>query len=135
MHDRVSAQTKRAEGVPGRVDELDALYRLTDRLFRATSVVEVYDAALDAILATLGRNRAAILLFDQDGVMRFAAWRGLSEAYRRAVEGHSPWKADDREPQPIFVGDVEDAPEIASVKTAVRREGIRALAFIPLIVD
>jgi hypothetical protein len=32
------------------------------------------------------------MLFDDDaGVMRFAAWRGLSDAYRRAVEGHSAW--------------------------------------------
>jgi hypothetical protein len=34
-------------------------------------------------------SRASILLFDPDGVMRFKASRGLSEAYRAAVEGHA----------------------------------------------
>ena len=29
-------------------------------------------------------QRASILLFDESGVMRFVAWRGLSDAYRRA---------------------------------------------------
>ena len=84
-----------------------ALFRLTDRLYRARSSDDVYDAALDTIIETLGCRRAAVLRFDETGVMRFVAWRGLSEAYREALTGHSPWKAGDVEPQPIFVADVD----------------------------
>src|SRR5690242_6298555 len=72
-----------------RVHELAALYRLTDRLYRAASLNDIYEAALDAILSALGCSRASILLFDEAGVMRFVASRGLSEGYRAAVEGHS----------------------------------------------
>jgi GAF domain-containing protein len=67
-----------------------ALYDFTDRLFRAGSAEDVYEAALDAITRALGCERASILLFDDAGVMKFVAWRGLSDRYRRAVEGLIP---------------------------------------------
>ncbi len=43
---------------------------------------DIYDAALDAIVAALHCSRASILRCDTDGMMRFAAWRGLSDRYR-----------------------------------------------------
>src|SRR4051794_3812999 len=101
MHDRASVRATAGEALPSRVDELSALYRLTDRLYRAHAAPEVYEAALGAILAALGCSRASILLFDAEGVMRFVASRGLSETYRNAVEGHSPWRPGDKDPQPI----------------------------------
>jgi PAS domain S-box-containing protein len=118
-----------------RVDELSALYRLTDRLYRARSAEDVYSAALDAIVGTLGCERASILLFDDDGVMNFVAWRGLSEHYRTTLRGHSPWKPGDRDPDPIFVSDIGDTTESAAVKATIVAEGIRALGFIPLVAD
>ena len=73
-----------------------ALYTFTDRLFRAESDNEIYEAGLDAILRILRCDRASILLFDNSNVMRFVAWRALSDEYRKAVDGHSPWKPEDR---------------------------------------
>ena len=52
---------------------------LTHAMSKSRSVQEIYGAALDALHAGLGVERAAILLFDPDGVMRFKAFRGLSE--------------------------------------------------------
>ena len=75
-----------------------ALYELTDRLFRASSRADIYEAGLDAILNGLHCGRASILLFDNAGVMKFVASRGISEGYRRAVEGHSPWKPGKERP-------------------------------------
>ena len=72
-----------------------ALYTFTDRLFRAETHHEIYEAALDAIVGILGCDRASILLLDAAGTMRFVAWRALSDEYRRAVDGHSPWKPGD----------------------------------------
>ena len=118
-----------------RVDELTALYRLTDRLYRAKGTEDVYAAALDAIIGTLGCERASILLFDGRGVMDFVAWRGLSEHYRTSLRGHSPWKVGDRDPSPIFVSDIEAADESDAVKATIAAEGIRALGFIPLMAD
>src|SRR5215510_9903595 len=80
-----------------------ALYQLADHLHRARSLDDVYTAALDAILGSLRCDRAAISLLDDAGVMRCVGWRGLSEGYRKDVEGHSPWKPDKRYLEPICV--------------------------------
>src|SRR5436190_9320457 len=57
-------ERKRAEEAQAkRVDEQTALYEFTDRLFRAGSVVDIYEAALDSIVRALGCERASILLF------------------------------------------------------------------------
>ena len=53
---------------------------------------------------------ATILFFDDTGVMKFVAWRGLSDdGYRRAVEGHSPWTRDVGNPEPITIDDIDAA--------------------------
>jgi PAS domain-containing protein len=59
---------KRAEEIIARYrDEQAALYTFTDRLFRASSLTDVCDAALDAIRRGLGCERASVLLFDERG--------------------------------------------------------------------
>src|SRR5262245_25672582 len=110
-----------------------ALYQLADHLHRARSLDDVYNAALDAILGALRCDRASILLFDDAGVTRFVGWRGLSEGYRKAVEGHSPWKSDEKFPEPVCLNDVDVAEIDDSLKAVVKGEGIGALAFIPLV--
>jgi PAS domain S-box-containing protein len=110
-----------------------ALYQFVDQLHHARSLDDVYNAALDAILSALQCDRASILLFDDTGVMRFVGSRGLSDVYRKAVEGHSPWKPDERNPKPVVVNDVGAAEIDASLKAVVEGEGIGALAFIPLV--
>lgn len=115
-----------------RAKEQATLYRFTDRLYRAGSLADVYEAALDAILSALRCDRASILLFDDAGVMRFIASRGLSAAYQKAVDGHAPWRPGDRHPEPIFVDDIDAADEPDALKAIVKAEGIRALGFVPL---
>jgi PAS domain S-box-containing protein len=115
-----------------RASELAVLYELTDRLHRAHSIEEIHAAALDAIAVGLHCARCAILLMDEAGVMRFVAARGLSQGYRNAVEGHSPWGPGDPNPMPVLVGDTELVGESEAIKAAIRREGIRALAFYPI---
>ncbi|MCZ8548323.1 PAS domain S-box protein [Mesorhizobium qingshengii] len=117
------------------MDELSALYVLTDRLYRAKSNQEAFEAGLDAIRDGLGCRRASLLLFDGAGVMRFVASRGLSEGYRKAIEGHSPWVVGERNPDPIFVSHIAETNEPARVKDMVASEGIVGLAFIPLTVQ
>jgi PAS domain S-box-containing protein len=112
--------------------DLRALYALTDRLYRAASLDDVYEAALDAITDTLGCDRASILLFDARGVMQFVAWRGLSDGYRRTLAGHSPWKPGDRDPAPILVEDILGSDEPEWIRTTIAGEGIRGLGFVPI---
>jgi PAS domain S-box-containing protein len=126
-------ERKRAEeSLARRMEEQAALYQITDRLHRAETLKDVYDSALDAILRALPCHRASILLFDEQGVMRFVAWRGLSEAYRQATDGHSPWTPEAEHPLPICVDDVHTADLDESLRATIKAEGIGALAFIPL---
>src|SRR5262249_38523147 len=118
-----------------RMDEQAALYHFTDCLYRAGSQSDICDAALDAIIRALRCKGASILLFDDAGIMRFAASRGLSDAYRRAVEGHSPWTRDVTDPQPLCVENVETADFPEALQNSVTSEGIGALAFIPLVAN
>ena len=110
-----------------------AVYELIERLQHARSASDVYGAALVAIRDALRCSRASILLFDGAGVMRFVASAGLSEGYRRAVDGHSPWKPDARDPEPIVVPDLAAAEMEEPLRKVIRDEGISALAFVPLI--
>ncbi|MGX5832305.1 PAS domain S-box protein [Mesorhizobium sp. 43Arga] len=114
------------------VREQAVLFRLTDRLYRANGLGEIYDAALDAICDALGSSRASILRFDNHGVMSFVAWRSLSEQYRNAVNGHTPWTSGERNAQPIFVEDIRFSDESQQLIDTVLGQGIEALAFIPL---
>jgi two-component sensor histidine kinase len=126
----------RAEDALGRrVDELAAIYEFTEKRFRANSVAEICEAALAAVVTALHCSRASILLLDGAGVMRFVAWRGLSETYRQATEGHSPWPPHDKDPKPVVIGDVAQADLAAPVRAAVTQETICALAFIPVMAD
>ena len=118
-----------------RIRELELVYELSMDVARAVSLEEVYDRALDAVLESLGADRASLLLFDSDGVMRFRAWRGLSAAYRRAVEGHSPWTRDEKAPAPIAVSDVCADAALEPFRDTILTEGIRALTFIPLVTN
>jgi PAS domain S-box-containing protein len=111
----------------------EILYRLVGSVIGASRVDEVFSAALDAIEGALGARRASILLFDPDGVMRFKAWRNLSDGYRQAVEGHSPWTRDTQDPEPLLVPNVEEDPGLSPYLPVFRRESIAALGFIPLV--
>ena len=131
----VAKQPETDDSPVRRLREQAALYRFTDRLYRARSAYDVYDAALDAILSALRCERASILRFDENGIMQFVAWRGLSEAYRKAVDGHTPWKPDEADPRPITVEDIGRSGESAELKAIIKREGIAALAFIPIVAN
>jgi GAF domain-containing protein len=70
------------EALTQRLGELAALYRFTEQLQVSKTLAEIYEAALTAITQALRCDRASILLCDHAGIMRFVAWRGLSEEYR-----------------------------------------------------
>jgi PAS domain S-box-containing protein len=128
----VTEQRRAEAAMARRADEQSALYRFTDRLYRAASLNDIYEATLDTIDAALHCGRASIQRFDTDGVMRFAAWRGLSDHYRIAVEGHSPWKSDETNPEPVCIADIDRARFAPAIKVAAKQEGIGAIAFVPL---
>lgn len=125
---------KRTEfAISDRANSQAALFEFTDRLFRSQGRNDVFEAALEAITKAMRCDRASILLFDSAGVMRFVSWRGLSDTYRRAVDGHSPWTPESLNPEPIHIDDIDRADVEADIKATIGKEGIKALAFIPLL--
>jgi PAS domain S-box-containing protein len=111
----------------------DLLGHIVAALSRESTLDRLYSHAMDAVATALEVDRASLLIFDHQEVCRFVAWRGLSERYRAAVTGHSPWSPRDLHATPIQVEDVEEEPALAAVLPALRDEGIRAALFLPLV--
>lgn len=131
QHD-ITDRKRAQEELARKVEEQAALYALTERLQHANLLTDVFEPALDAIIRALRCSSASILLFDSSDAMRFVSWRGLSDRYRRAVDGHSPWTRDARNPEPICIADIEETDLSHDLKNSIRTEGIRALLFIPI---
>ncbi|MFZ5892525.1 MAG: GAF domain-containing protein [Myxococcota bacterium] len=112
---------------------VEQLYKFAQAVVAADRVEVVFEAALSAIEEALHTKRLAILTYGADPSMRFRAWRYLSEEYRNTVEGHSPWPRDASAPEPVLVADARSDPTLASFQPLFEREGIGAMAFIPLV--
>jgi signal transduction histidine kinase len=122
------------QALSGKYEQLRIVYQVTHAVSTAGELVEIYGAAIRGLEEGMGADRASILLFDDDGVMRFKAWSRLSDGYRASVEGHSPWAPDAVNPDPIVMSDVEAEPALdPTLRATILSEGIRALAFIPLV--
>lgn len=129
-------ERKRAEAAVAEVaHQQSALFEFADRVQHSESLPEIYDAGINAILDAVQCDRASILLFDAQRVMRFVGSRGLSDAYCKAVEGHSPWSPDQRNPQPVTIPNIETADLDDALKQLILSEGIFAAGFIPLVAN
>ncbi|MCG3127191.1 MAG: Sensor histidine kinase RcsC [Phycisphaerae bacterium] len=104
-------------------------------LARAADVTEAARVVCDVMERVTGVHRTAVLLYGDDGRCRFVGWRGISDAYRRAVEGHCPWKEGERDAQPLLVADALNDASLAPYRELFAREQIGSLAFVPVITE
>ncbi len=109
------------------------LYELVQAVNQAGGLSPVYEAAMEALTRCLETPRVGVLFYDPDNIMRFKAWRGLSDEYRQAVEGHSPWQFNQLDPEPVCVSNVAEAGFEEQLRMVLEKENIHALAFIPLV--
>ena len=117
-----------------RLRELAAVHRIVEASVVADDLAAVLDEAVDVLTDAVVIDRAAVLLHDEEGVMRFRASRGLSEGYRALVEGHSPWSRDQDDFPVVTVADALDEPSFTDeLRAAIAAEGVRTLAFVPLV--
>lgn len=114
-------------------NELQFLYQLGSAINLATTLDEIYEKAMDALLQALKADRVAVLLFGADDRMHFVAWRGLSESYRKAVDGHSPWLRDAQNPQPVYIEDIEQDKSMQQLHAVIKKEGIQSIGFFPIV--
>src|SRR5579871_1101279 len=132
QHD-ITARKQVEQALARRTEEQAALFQFSECLQHVTSVEEIDEVALEAIMRALDCERASILRLDRAGVMRFVAWRGVSDAYRQAVEGHSPWAPGEEAPRPVVVEDVSASDLPGALRAAILAEGIAAVAIIPIL--
>jgi PAS domain S-box-containing protein len=112
---------------------LAACLTLTRAIRDSAPLEEIFEAALDAVGQGLDSPVASILLFDAHGVLRFKRWRGLSDAYRQAAEGHSPWGSAPASAEPVVLSEGAEDPALALLLAATRDEGVATAAFVPLV--
>ncbi len=112
---------------------MSLIVRLCHELANASSLTAMFDAAVDVLAAGTGFARTAVLTLTPTGAMHFRTWRGISDAYRDRVNGHSPWPADAVDPAAILVDDVASHPVTSGLTEVFRAEKIGALVFLPLV--
>ncbi len=129
----ITAQKRDARQVEQKLEQMHVLSGLAEAVNRAEEPSEIYLTALHGLKRAVGSDRASVLIFDSDGVMRFKAWTGLSDQYREAASGHTPWKHGEAGALPITVPDVCGEPSLAGLLPVLQAEGIRSVAFVPLL--
>ena len=129
----ITEQKRSAHELQRKLEQMQVLSGLAEAVNLAQEPAEIYRAAVHGLTRAVGADRASVLIFDPDGVMRFKAWSGLSDEYRAAVTGHTPWRRGAPDAQPIAVPDVFEDTSLSSLAPVFAKEGIRAVAFIPLL--
>ena len=116
-------------------ERLQLLYELSQAVNRADEPGEVYRAAVEGLVRVVAADRASVMIFDADGVMRYKAWKGISDRHRAAMERPISinWRRGARNVQAVTVADVTKDPSLSPLLPAFASEGIRALALIPLL--
>jgi PAS domain S-box-containing protein len=111
-----------------RLDEMEALYQLSN----AVTLEQIYTTAMDYIPRLFKADRVAIMLSDDDGIMRLKAWRGLSDSFLKKIDGNFPPECVASELQPTFAEDIEHDEQSAGMRDSLRAEGIKSISCMPL---
>jgi len=116
-------------------EQLQLLYELTQAVNRADEPDEIYRAAVEGLVRVVPADRASVMIFDADGVMRYRAWKGISDRHRATMEQpiSIKWPRGARDVQVVTVADATHDPSLSPLQPAFENEGIRALALIPLL--
>lgn len=129
----ISERKNAEEKLKKKYEQLQLLANLSDAVSKASKLEDIYELALDGLLTSINADKSSILQFDAEGVLQFRASHGLSVAYKIAASSHCPWKADAKNPVPIYIPDAEKDESLQELLPVILNEGIRALAFIPMV--
>src|SRR5262245_26347042 len=120
---------------PGDRVDFQSLQRLAAAASLSPAALDIYAAALSAVTGVVHADRAAILELDPQGALRFCVWNGLSSEYRARAFLGSPWSSSADGWSPVLVPDVDADVALGHERAHLRAEGIRAVAYVPLIDD
>lgn len=110
----------------------DRLLGLSAAADRAVHVGETFEPALEAIASQAGLSRCAILFFDGMSA-RVQAARGFSPGFSEVPDPYLPWDPGHPDPRAVYAADAIAHPALAAAHDRLRAEGVRAVAFLPLI--
>ncbi|RMF07709.1 MAG: PAS domain S-box protein, partial [Candidatus Neomarinimicrobiota bacterium] len=118
-----------------RTRALEKLAEVVMDLNDCKSSETLFQMTVEGLVEVTKADRAALLTPDENHEVQFRAWKGLSEAYRKKVRGHFPWKWSNVQAQPIFIDDVSRSDLTVAIKSALKQEGVQSCGFFPLIGD
>jgi len=113
--------------------QLQAIYQLASSVAHSENLEDVYAATLDAAESVFTTKRGAILIADDDKVVRFTAWRGVSERHREIVEADERCRQTETIQQ-VLIDNIENA-DIGPMKNVILGEGVRAVGLVPLVAE
>ena len=131
----VSASTAAAD-VAHQIHRADALRRVAGDIGSRLDLEEILAGLVDHALVLFGGDRAAVFLFEADGVRRMAASRGLSEAWIETVErveGPTLGAAAIAARRPIYSVGYPNDPRVGALRAAVIQEGFDTACLVPLL--
>jgi signal transduction histidine kinase/CheY-like chemotaxis protein len=114
------------------IERLNRLYHLVLALNDAQSIEEIYTIALDGIKQTLKTSSAAVLVPDAQGIPRYQASVGISDAYKQSVEEYLEQSRQHVNEQIVIIPNVEEELGDESLDLLREIEGIKATASFPL---
>lgn len=95
--------------------------------------MSLHDTLLDEVQAATACTAIALLLLDEQGRLRFRAWRGLSKTYCDRVEAFGPIQPDREAPRPLFLQRVDEDETYRVNWDMLRTERIASIAFYPIV--
>lgn len=113
------------------INRLQELYSLSEAIIKNNSRIEdVYEAFLSAAKRLLNANKAAILVFDKNGALKFESQSGLSKKYIAGIKHSLRLRLKHK---PLLINNTRDNKYLLSSKKLLLKEGISAYGFFPLL--
>jgi len=117
--------------------QLKALARVSHSLNAALALPDALNAVADASRVVLGAGRCAVYLLDPEtDELQCVLAQGVSPDYaQRVSETYRAIPAAQvlNTQEPLVMSDAANDPRLAPIQDAVRREGYRSLALLPLV--
>ncbi len=130
----ISHRKQSEENLQRNYEQLQKIYSLASTINHTSDINEVYAEAINSIKGIFNADKAAILIYNENGALELKAQIGLSEHCQKIAPQFIMWKINDPDPQIIDISDVATEPTIPdNFKEVMLQEEIRALCGIPLV--
>ncbi|MCS7263956.1 MAG: GAF domain-containing protein [Armatimonadetes bacterium] len=131
----ISARKKAEEQLQRKIEQLQALNRLSDAVQRSEDIKQIAIETINCLKTVFKCDKVAISLIDEDGNLKVKASDGISENLKRAIEEALARPEFRFASSLICSEDVELATDLGYMKQIFLEEGIKAIACSPISVQ